>query len=498
VTLLDFARVTRAHLWMILVLTVAGAGAAYAITERLPQVYQADASGYVRVGGGDGSTGEGIAATSLGGSKADSYLPLVTSRAVAQRVIEDTGIDATPAELAGRVAANVAPNSVILEVTATGPTPEEARIVADAVIRATAEEANRIETDGNGGQGSKDSSADALVRVVPIESALDGTKIAPNLRKNVLVGALLGLVVAYLLVFLRKQLDTRIRSVADVESATSASVLGVVPAVRELKSDAGRGRLEHLGLAAESFRQVRTNLRFVGVDDPPRSIVVTSANANEGKSTVSAILARVLGETGQSVVVIDADLRRPTLARVFQTDGKVGLSQLLTGQVGLRDVLQPTDQENVRFIPAGRTPPNPSELLGSVRMRQLVEHLARENVVILDAPPLLPVTDASVLAPTCDGALLVLALGRTHKDQAALAAKMLSQVGARVVGVVLNMAPKRGLGGVHYGYGGYASDYSSRRRYAMPAAAPDDPGGALEADVDEVPVPSSAEASRPT
>lgn len=479
-TLLDVARLTRAHLWMILALTVTGVLAGAVVTARMAQVYRADASGYVRVTGSAASTGEGIAAATLGGSKADSYLPLVTSRAVAQRAIEETGIDATPSAVAARVGATVAPNSVILEVTATGPSPEEARVLADAVIAATAEEANRIETaDQPGGR--------ALVQIVPIESALPGVQVAPNLRQNLLLGGVVGLVLAYLLVLARRQLDTRLRTVADVEEATGASVLGVVPSVRELKGETGRGRLDRLGPAAESFRQVRTNLRFVGVDDPPRSIVVTSANAHEGKSTVTATLARVLGEAGQKVVVIDADLRRPTLARLFDTEGRVGLSQLLAGQVPLREVVQDTDQVNVRFIPAGRTPPNPSELLGSLRMRQLVEHLARDHVVLLDAPPLLPVTDAGVLAPTCDGVLLVFAVGQTHKDQARLAARMVGQVGARVVGVVLNLASRRGLSGVHYGYGGYGgygSDEATRRRYAVPGP---DVGPLVDDEDDDLP-----------
>ena len=459
-TLLDFVRLTRANVWMILVLVLTGAAAASVITARIPHVYQADASGYVLVAGQAESTGEGIAATSLSGSKAESYLPLVDSRAVAQRVIDETGIDASPAEVAGRVTASVAPNSVILEVTATGPTPDEARLLADAVIAATAEEVNRIETTGTGAD-------DALVRIVPIESALPGVQVAPDPLRNLLVGLAVGLAVAYLLVFARRQLDTRLRSVDDVEELTGSSVLGVVPAVRELRAETGRGRLDRLGAASEAFRQLRTNLRFVGVDDPPRSIVVTSANAHEGKSTVSATLARVLADAGEPVVLIDADLRRPSLDRVFDHDGRVGLSQLLAGQVGLRDILHESDQEGLKLIAAGRTPPNPSELLGSVRMRQLVDHLARDHVVILDAPPLLPVTDAGVLAAQCDGALFVFAVGRTHKDQARLASRMMDRVGGRVLGVVLNLAPRRGLGAVHYGYGhgGYVSDYATRRRY---------------------------------
>ncbi|PKW27090.1 polysaccharide biosynthesis tyrosine autokinase [Phycicoccus duodecadis] len=462
-TLLDFVRLSRTHLLSLVLLTLLGGAAAFGLTTRLPQVYQADASGYVRVTAAGSSTGEGIAANALSGSKADSYLPLVTSRAVAQRAIEATGVKASPASVASRVTASVAPDSVILKVTATAPSPEEARVLADAVIKATAEEANRIETAGSG-RGA------ASVTIVPIESALPGTKIAPDPRRNTLVGLVGGLFLAYALIFVRRQLDTRVRSAEDVEKETGASVLGVVPVTPELRAARGRGRLDALGASAESFRQIRTNLRFVGVDDPPRSIVVTSANAGEGKSTVSATLARVLGQSGQSVVIVDADLRRPTLAKVFDRENTIGLSHVLTDQVSLVDALQATDQPNVRLITSGRTPPNPSELLGSARMHDLVRELSVDNIVILDAPPLLPVTDAGVLSASCDGALFVFAVGKTHREQARLAARMMGQVGGRVLGVVLNLAPKGRAGAVMYGYGyggyaTYASDTKSRRDY---------------------------------
>ena len=475
-TVLDFVRLTRAHLLSLVVLTLVGAGTAYAITLRMPEVYQADASGYVVVGGDRTSTGDGLAATTLGGTKADSYLPLVTGRAVAQRAIDETGIQASPAEVAGRVGATVAPNSVILDVTATGPTSEEARVLADAVIRATAQEANRIEQVGATTPG-----AEPLVRIVPIEAALPGSRIAPSPERNVLVGAVLGLLVGYLMVFLRGQLDTRVRTVADVEEIVGVSVLGVVPVAPELRRDSGRGSLDQLGQAAEAFRQLRTNLRFVAVDQAPRSFVVTSANAHEGKSTISATLARVLGQAGQPTVIIDADLRRPTLATVFDRPGKVGLSQLLAGQISLSDALQDTDQPNVRLIAAGLTPPNPSELLGSRRMKALIDHLAKDHLVILDAPPLLPVTDAGLLSGFTDGTLLVLAVGRTHKDQARLCAKIMGQVGGRMLGVVLNLAPRRGVGRVVYGHGhGYAA-YGDKP-YTSQAEPVDEGGVALLAE----------------
>lgn len=454
-TVLDFVRLSRAYLPFLVLMTLLGGGAAYAWTARQPAVYLANASGYVVIGGAQASTGDILAGNAAGGSKADSYLPLVTGRSVAERAIEETGIDASPAAVAARVGAFVVPNSVVLKVTATGPTPEESRLLADAVIKATAEEANRIEAVG------RDPETTSLVQIVPIESALPGAKIAPNPVRSALIGAAAGLLAGYALVFLRQHLDTRIRTVAHVEEAADASVLGVVPTVKELKGayPAGMGDLGH---AAEAFRRIRTNLRYVSPDRPSRSIVVSSAHPNEGKSTISIVIARALADAGQPTILIDADMRRPTLATAFDQHGHVGLSQLLSGQIDLDDAIQDTDQPNLKLITAGRVPPNPSELLGSHRMRELIDTLSPDHLVIFDAPPLLPVTDAGLLSGMADGTLLVIAVGRTHKEQVRHTARMIQQAGGHTLGVILNLAPTRGATGYggygnYGGYGGYAA-----------------------------------------
>jgi len=465
VTFIDFVRLTRTNVWTLVVLTLLGAVAAFGYARTLPVVYQADSTGYVTVGDpAQQTTGDVVAGNTLAATKAESFLPLVSGRAVAARAIEIMGTTGTdsPAGVAGRVSGSVAANSNILTVTATGPTPASATALADAVIQATSEEANVLELGGTANPG-----ATPLVKIIQIDSALPGVRISPNLPKYTLAGALGGLALAYALVFLRRLMDTKVRSVKDVEEQAEATVVGIVPMTPELRAATGRGRIDRLGGAAEAFRQLRTNLRFVQVDQPPRSIVVTSANAGEGKSTISAVLARILGEAGQPTVIIDADLRRPVLAQLFDTSGRVGLSQVLAGQVTLAEALVATDQPDVLFLPAGRTPPNPSELLGSQRMRALIAELAEDRLVILDAPPLLPVTDAGLLTAMSDGALLVLAVGKTHKEQARLCAKVVDQVGGTILGTVLNMAPRKGMGAVvyGYGYGTYRSEYYSSKAY---------------------------------
>ncbi|HQY98208.1 MAG TPA: CpsD/CapB family tyrosine-protein kinase, partial [Phycicoccus sp.] len=343
------------------------------------------------------------------------------------------------------------------------PTPEQARDVADATIQATALEASRLEMGGELRSGEE-----PLVKVIPVENALlPGGPSGPNMDKYGMTGALAGLGLAYTFILGRRFLDTRLRSSKDLEAHANTTALGIIPQTPELRAKEGRGKVGRLGVAAEGFRQLRTNLRFVSVDNPPKSIVITSANPSEGKSTVSATLARVLGEAGQPTILIDADLRRPSLATIFEKDGAVGLSQILSGQVDVEDALQDTDQVLVKLLPAGRIPPNPSELLGSLRMKTLIEELSKDHLVLLDAPPLLPVTDAGLLSGVTDGTLLVFAIGKTHKEQVAFCAKILEQVGGNLLGAVLNLAPKRGIGSVAYGngYTGYGYGYGYKYRY---------------------------------
>ncbi len=251
-----------------------------------------------------------------------------------------------------------------------------------------------------------------LTKIIPLEEAqLPGAPFTPNYERAAMKGAIGGLGIAYAFLIARRLIDRRVRSAKHVEEATGAAVLGVIPK-EEVLGRSHRGVRGDLGRAAEAFRQLRTNLRFVDVDNEPRKIVVTSALPGEGKSTVSSNVARLVAQAGTPVLLIDADLRRPMIATTFEIDGAVGLTQALAGDVEVKDVIVDSGMTNLSLLPAGRIPPNPSELLGSLRMKQLIDELAEDYLVILDAPPLLPVTDAGLLSAFCDGALLVQASGQ--------------------------------------------------------------------------------------
>ena len=466
-TFVDFVRLSRAYVWVLLGCTVLGALLMIGKTTQDPVLYSATSYGLVLVGNASSAVEEQSNAQ-LAEDKANLYKVLVSTTPVAEEVIDELGLDVPASDIAGRFSATVDADVNALTVSAIAPTPEEARDLADAVVDAVVVVAQRIET------GQTTSNKPSLTRIEPVGKAeLPNQPFTPDYRTAALKGALGGLLLAYAVVITRRLVDRRIRSTAHVEEATGSSVLGIIP-----KEDAlgrsNRGVRGDLGRAAESFRQLRTNLRFVDVDNEPRKIVVTSALAGEGKSTVSSNIARLMAQAGTPVLLIDADLRRPMISTTFETDGAVGLTQTLAGDVDVHDVIVESGLANLSLLPAGRIPPNPSELLGSLRMKQLVEELSVDYFVILDAPPLLPVTDAGLLAAFCDGVLLVQAAGKTQIDQSEQCRRILDQVGGRLLGVVLNKAPVRGAramayGGGYgtYGYGGYrGAEYTSREPQA--------------------------------
>ncbi len=467
-TFLDFVRLTRVNFLVILGCVTLGVLIMFGWTLRQPVIYTATSQGYVVIGAA-ATPGEILQNLNTQQEKAVTYATLITDRAVAESVAERLGKDLPPEAIAGRLTAAPVENSGQVTIWASAESPKLARAMANAAVLALGEQVQSLENAGLK-EGQKPL---GLIKLEPLDEALlPAAPSSPNYQKNLLYGALAGLILGYGVALLRRSVDRKVRTVKNVEEAGVSAVVGIIPIADPL-SQGHRGVQENLGVVSEAFRSLRTNLRFVDVDKPPRSIVITSANAHEGKSTVSANLARMMAAAGQPTLLIDADLRRPSLASSFDLDPSVGLTQVLVGDLTASDVLQATNTPNLQVITAGRIPPNPSELLGSQRMHALVEDLSREFTVILDAPPLLPVTDAGLLTATCDGALLVVAVGRTAVEHVELCRKVLDQVGGRLLGAVLNMAPRRGLGSVVYGYGYGKSDFDQGYGESSKRAASD-------------------------
>lgn len=208
-----------------------------------------------------------------------------------------------------------------------------------------------------------------------------------------------------------------------------------------------------LAPASEAFRVLRTNLQFAGLDQPLQSVVITSATPGEGKSTTAANLAVACAQSGMSVCLLDADLRRPTLHRLFRVPNWRGLTTALIGEGGLDAALQPGGVEGLTLLTSGPLPPNPAEMLGSGQMTQLLAELERRfDLVVIDTPPVLAVTDAAVLAPRVHGVLLVVRSGQVPRQQVARARDALAAVQARLLGVVLGAVKAEERDGYYYSY----------------------------------------------
>lgn len=212
---------------------------------------------------------------------------------------------------------------------------------------------------------------------------------------------------------------------------------------------------------SEQFRTLRTNISFMAIDHPIKTLALTSASVSEGKSTVTDNLAVVWAQNGQQVLLVDADLRRPTLHGTFDLDNREGLTTILTSQaktINLNQIIQPSGINNLSLLTSGPTPPNPAELLNSQRMRDLLAAAKnRYDMVIVDVPPMLEVTDTQVIAHNLDAVVLVIKQGQTQKLGAKRAVELLKLAHANLLGYVMNDVPSDGSAGYGYGYGyGYS------------------------------------------
>jgi capsular exopolysaccharide synthesis family protein len=245
-----------------------------------------------------------------------------------------------------------------------------------------------------------------------------------------------------------------------VEQVTDVPILGGIVFDPKAKERPLIVHVDPRSPRAESFRTLRTNLQFLDVGRTDRSFVVTSSIESEGKSTTGANLAIALADAGSRVLLVDADLRRPKVADYMGLEGAVGLTDVLIGRAELKDVIQQWGRGKLFVLPAGKIPPNPSELLGSARMTHFIGEFNRTfDVVIFDSPPLLPVTDAAILAKNVGGAIIIVAAGRTHKNQLKGAVASLNNVGAPISGLVLTMLPTKGPDAYGYGHYGYGYGY---------------------------------------
>ncbi len=310
-----------------------------------------------------------------------------------------------------------------------------------------------------------------MVRIIDV--ALPPTiPISPKIKMNIILGVIVGLGLGIAFTFLREYLDTSVKRVEDIE-AMGLAVLGAIPSIEPVRmngqykqtdgksgfeqSDEARSRLvthfKPKSPVSEAYRTLRTNLQFSNSERPIRNLLVTSAGPGEGKTTTIANLAIAMSQQGAKIILVDTDLRRPVLHRLFGLDKRVGLSNVLVRNNNLEETIKSTSINNLDILTCGILPPNPAEMLGSKRMKELIgKLLERYDLCLYDSPPLIAVTDAAVLANSLDGVLLVVKSGQTHQDALKRAVELLNNVQARNLGVLLNDVSRANTYGSYYYY----------------------------------------------
>lgn len=420
-----------ARSWKIFLLLAAVgiAGGAVQSARTTPQ-YRASTTVFFSLSTGN-SVSELVQGTTYTQNLVTSYAQLATMPVVLDPVIEDLGLQSTAKQLSGQITAEAPLDTVLLKITATDASPTRAAAIANGIGRQLAVAVEQL--------SPKSTERGETVRVTTVAAAtIPRFASSPRTKLDLAAGLLLGLAVAFVIVLVRRLLDNKVRSEADVQRITDAPVLGQV-ALRRRRRRHGALVLDTSGHdpQVEAFRRLRTNLQSLDVDRQHRALVITSAVAGEGKSVVALNLARTLAESDLRVLLVDADLRRPSVADYLGLEGSLGLTTALLRQMPFDELVQ--HWGNIEVLTAGETAVRPSELLGSQAMGRLIDQMvAHYDVVLLDGAPLLPVTDSASLGKHTSGALVVVDTKRTRRQQVGQAVAALEIAGVPVHGVVLN------------------------------------------------------------
>lgn len=427
---------------IVLVLVLLGLGAGELLRSTVLPRYEATAEVLLEAAPG----------TELDGRTVGSYGHVIGGRDVVGPAVEALGVQGvTPDD----VRSSVVPGTGVLRVEARADRLDAAEELAGAV-------AEQFTTWLADTQDGLDDDQQVRSRVVDPGTG-STTPVEPRRWPYLLVGGLLGLLLGVGVARWRQVSDKGVTSAEDLEQATGVAVLGAIAHDRSVHEAPLLTSLSPQHPRAEALRILRTNLQFVDVDHDRTVVAVTSAVEAEGKTTTACNLAIALAQSGLRVALVEGDLRRPQLAESFGLESTVGLTTVLVGRVDLDEALQETEVPGLDVLASGARPPNPAEIVQTGAMERLVADLRqRYDVVLIDAPPLLPVADAAILSLLADGALLVVRHGRTGHDQVRAAVDRLDTVGAKLFGSVLSMTPRRAAG--RYGYGYEYDQKSSRRR----------------------------------
>lgn len=446
----DYVSVLRRSWRLIAAFVLAGSLLGALTSFTLQPMYTAETKLFVALQS-SGSIQELQQGDSFSQARVQSYVETVGTPIVLQPVVDSLGLSVSSAQLAKDITATTDLNTVIITISVQDESPVQAAAIAQATADSLVDTVNQLESPSDGG-----SSPVKLSVLAPATAPSEPS--FPNIPLTIALATLTGLAIGILAAILRSLLDTRLRGESDLRRISEAAVLGGIT----FDSDAVKKPLLTQVAAqsprAETFRQIRTNLQFAHVSHKSKAVLVTSSLPGEGKSTTATNLAIAIAQGGQSVVLVDADLRRPRVDEYLGLERNAGLTTALLGRAEVEDLLQPWGEDELYILTAGQIPPNPSELLGSEAMKRLIVSLeARFDAVIIDAPPLLPVTDAAVLAQQVGGVVVVVGSSKVKLSDLQKSLSGLEMVNADVLGVVLNFLPSKGPDAYAYSYYSYAA-----------------------------------------
>ena len=441
-TIADLLQIVRKHLASAIISFVVVFAAVAAVTFIMPPKYTATAEVFATYAGQSGetqTTNDMSSGANYLNTQIKTYPELVKTEAVLQPVIKDLGLDMTTTDLAGVVTATNPTNTFMVDISAEVGDPQQA--------------ADQISSD----LYNNSSSSGSPIRLTVVQKAQTPTsQSSPNIPLYLAAGLILGIIVGIGVALLKDILNTKVDSTDDVRELTHASSLGTVPQASILDDSRPVVVAQPAGSEAEEFRRIRMNLSFLtttATQGHGRLLVITSTDPSEGKTTVSSNVAVALAEEGKSVLLIDADLRHPSVAHKLGIEGHVGLSHVLSRQASPADVIQKYWKPNLHIMPAGKRPANASILLNSDLMKEMANQaLTQDDYVIIDTAPLSIASDATVFGRMAGGLVLVTGKGVVEKKELKSTATALQTTEVPILGFIFNFADPKKMHSKNYYY----------------------------------------------